>query len=231
MKKYFYHLLIISVMFLSSCSQRDEFKNESADNSKSQKSSLENVVVVNNEGEEPDSILQLRVAEHPEDYTFCNPHSELWKESLFRSASDPIVVGYAIVTKISESISLFYQGYLCDNRIFTMQSYIVKTNQYKAVIKIPHGATLVLPPPSIMATYSPMGNVPGTTNTVGYSAVSVSTDNSYDTYYLVTEIREITHNSSGQQIAALDNPVYIPCSAYTPSALAFKYQYDLINWQ
>lgn len=101
----------------------------------------------------------------------------------------------------------------------------MKTYLYKKAVQIPKGTSLSTPPPSLMASYSPiMGKYPGTNN-LGYSLSNlISSNSTHDTYHLVTEVNEITHNISGHQIASTNNPVYLPCSAITPNDFVFFYQ-------
>jgi len=80
------------------------------------------------------------------------------------------------------------------------------TYQYKKSIQIPTGATLIIPDDATMAKMSPMGAKPGT-STIGYTSQLVSIGSIQDTYYLVTEGREITYNNLGQQVASADNPI------------------------
>ena len=77
---------------------------------------------------------------------------------------------------------------------------------------------------------TPMGNKPGTSSTKGYVYEFISHGANYDTYYLITEGSEITHTVSGQQIAPLNDPVYLPCQIQIPQNIVFKYQYDTIEW-
>ena len=148
------------------------------------------------------------------------------------SASQPPInaIGYEIKTLMYTEVTMFPKGLACDTRIQRYVQYVYKKYQYKKIIQIPAGADLILPPLSVMSTIAPMGNLPGTTNSIGYSSLFVSTNGVYDTYYLITESREITHTAAGQQVAPLDNPIYMPCTINPPSQLLFKYQYSDIDW-
>ncbi len=106
----------------------------------------------------------------------------------------------------------------------------MKKYRYKKKIEIPEGATLIIPPESYMQGMSPMGYKPGTSN-FGYSALKISSgNNGHDTYYLMTDGREIAYDIYGHQLFPLNNPVYIPCRVQKPHEVIFKYQYSNINW-
>lgn len=192
------------------------------------------VVLISEDGVEPDSITESIVSKNPEAYIFENPYSELWKnenDGNLKSVNSPplSVEGYDVKQYLSSYSTMFLSGLSCDSRIQRNITYLVKKYRYKKTIQIPKDATLILPPDSYMQGMSPMGYKPGTNN-YGYSALKISSGNVYDTYYLMTEGSEIVYNIYGQQLFPLNNPVYIPCKVQTPHEVIFKYQYSIIEW-
>ncbi|MDR2963110.1 MAG: hypothetical protein LBU90_05720 [Bacteroidales bacterium] len=222
MKKLF--VVCLSIALISSCAQEEINQTNIVQ---------KEVIVTSEDGTEPMSVIQGFVKEHPEYYVFEDSHSDLWAENTVENTNlkdAPLIAsGYDYKTQISTATATYVKGLLCDNRIIAGVSYVTKKIQYKKTIQIPKGATLILPPISTMATMTPMGYVPGTSN-IGYAAVYVSTNTVQDTYYLVTEGTEITHNYMGQEIAPANNPVYVPCNLRIPSNFVFKYQYAAVEW-
>ncbi|MDR0613349.1 MAG: hypothetical protein LBG45_07730 [Dysgonamonadaceae bacterium] len=228
MRKIYSFLFLLCVVIISSCTQNEVLNDVIGDGSATEHEMSSDVVIVSRDGQEPDSEIQKRVDGNIDKYQFGNPHSELWKESMLRSSTNLTVGGYDTKVEVDSYTIMFPQGYACDSRIYTSQYYIQKTYQYKKTIQVPNGTSVAIPPQSIMGTYSPMGRIPGTSK-IGYAISNlIPSNNTYDTYHLITEVREITHNISGQQIAPLNNPVYSPCNAITPNNFVFVYQ--IIEW-
>ncbi|WP_297101557.1 hypothetical protein [uncultured Draconibacterium sp.] len=227
MKKYIYLLSLISLVFVVSCSDNeDEIIQADV-----QMEQSENIVLIPEDGIEPDSLIESIVASNPDAYVFEDSHSELWTNENLKSTTTTSlsVEGYDMKQYLSSFNTMFLSGLSCDSRIKSNITYLVKKYRYKKSIQIPKGATLILPPESYMGTMSPMGYLPGTSN-YGYSYELISSGNVYDTYYLMTEGSEIVYNIYGQQLFSLDNPVYIPCKVQTPHDIIFKYQYSVIEW-
>jgi hypothetical protein len=215
-------------MFATSCSQNEIQENEF-------NREMKDGIKVSTEGFFPDSAIQKFILENPEYYVFGNSHSDLWvEESSFRSlTAQPSLnaYGYDIKVQISTGTTMFPKGLSCDSRIYTGTYYVYKRYQYKKSIQIPPNATLILPPDDFMITMTPIGTKPGTSSTKGYVSELISHGSDYDTYYLITEGSEITHTASGQQIASLNDPVYLPCHIQIPQNIVFKYQYtEAIEW-
>lgn len=246
MKKISIYLIMLAcAMLVVSCSQNEVYENiaetqiieDAIEVSKKNAviMSDENVIVVSEEGLEPESVVQNLVEEYPEHYNFVDSNSQLWIEENNNGfgilASPPLTAsGYDVKTQIGTATTvMFSQGLACDSRVFPYVYYVAKKYQYKKTIQIPHNATLILPRKSIMEAMVPMGIEPGKT-TYGYSYELVSTGSTYDTYYLVTEGNEITHNVSGQQVAPANNPIYFPCNLRVPNDFLFKYQYSEVDW-
>jgi hypothetical protein len=227
------YILVLILFTIASCA-KNELSNDYLP------SVTSNIVNTSIEGFEPNSVMENCIKNNPEFYIFSNPHSELWMDEISSNSkrrrittSQPAisVTGYDMKTQISSYVTSFPSGLSCDSRVNRGVSYLSVKFQYKKTITIPKGADLILPPQTLMSTYIPMGNKPGTTvGEYGYSSAFVSTDGIVDTYYLITEGREIVYNSSGQQVAPLDNPIYTPCKIITPSQLIFKYQYTTVDW-
>lgn len=228
MKKAIYIILFMT-LFTVSCNNKNELMSPQN----------KDIVFINEDGSEPDSVVRSWIKNNPELYKFTNPHSEFWVEENYINSkmkrvatSQPSisVTGYDIKTQINSSVGAFPYGVKCEPRISRYVSYVVIKYQYKKFITVPKGASVILPPDNIMSNFTPMGIKPGTINQYGYTLAFVSTDGINDTYYLITEGFEITHNASGQQVAPLDDPIYIPCKFIKPSNIVFKYQYSSIDW-
>ncbi|MDR0614045.1 MAG: hypothetical protein LBG45_11400 [Dysgonamonadaceae bacterium] len=229
MKKNIYFLILSLLVW--SCSQDAVINNESP---LKQDQRLNSIIMSSDDAIIPDSVIHY-VIETSEQYLFEDPHSELWvKESNLRSdISDPILAtGYDIKEQVGTGTVMFSSSSTVEPRIVPHVSYLYKKYQYKKVIQIPKDATLILPHVDIMHAYRPMGYNPGRTDRkLGYASVKVPTDNNYyDTHHLVTEIWEITHNISGQQVAPANNPIYTFVGFRFPANIIFKYQYESINW-
>ncbi|MBK5215874.1 MAG: hypothetical protein JJE53_03675 [Candidatus Pacebacteria bacterium] len=230
LNKYIYCLSFLCLILVISCSKNED--DIIQPDMQMEKSDV--IVIVSEDGVEPDSIIESIVENNPEAYIFENPNSELWineDDGNLKSATTASlsVEGYDVKEYLSAYSTLFPSGLSCDSRIQTGIVYLVKKYRYKKSIQIPKGATLILPPESYMQGMSPMGYLPGTSN-YGYSSLLISSGNVYDTYYLMTEGSEIVYNIYGQQLFPLNNPVYIPCKVQTPHEVIFKYQYSIIEW-
>lgn len=223
--------MLFFVILIVSCSQEESFDN----GIKSIKENQEVVINKSDKGIETESEVLRQICENPELYLFEDSNSDLWKEEShdnLKSAysASLTTTGYDVKSQISSGITNFYYGLVCESRIVPRTSYVWVKYRYKNLIQIPTGATLILPPSSIMSTMYPMGIEPGTTSTVGYSSELVSIGSTYDTYYLITECREITHNAIGQEVFPSSDPVILPCNIGVPSEFLFKYQYSIIEW-
>ncbi|MEG2600061.1 MAG: hypothetical protein RSA66_11380 [Muribaculaceae bacterium] len=223
-KNYSVLFVVATIALVLSCSQsQEESLTKSYDNQASKHVMIDDdIIVMGEDGKMPDSEIQKIVSKKPENYQFGNPNSELWQEKSLRAPS-LTVSGYDSKVEINTGKTTFAKGYTCDSRIIAFEYYIVKTYQYKKTVQVPKESTISIPPQSIMANYKPMGCVPGTNN-VGYSMSNPISDNTHNTYQLISEAREITHNLMGQLIAPLNNPVYLPCNAIKPSDFVFVYQ-------
>lgn len=123
---------------------------------------------------------------------------------------------------------MFSSATSLEPRIIPFVTYVCNIYQYKKTVQIPKGATLALPPEATMNQYVPMGFLPGYTNKFGYvSSNLISSNSTQDTYYLITESREITYNISGQQVATEDNPIFVHPTLKKPSDYIYPYQYVL----
>lgn len=221
MKKKFYLLLLLCITLVSSCEQMNF---DTSEDSTSQKTT-DDVVIISPEGKESQSAIQQRIEKNPELYIFSNPYSEFWKEDSNLRSAPLVEYGYDIKEYVASYVSRLPEGYLYDDRLVAGRDYIVKAYFYKKMIYVPKGMTILIPPSSLMDSFYPMGYLPGT-NQAGYTlSPLIFCDGTYDAYCLITEVREITHDASGQQVAELDNPVYFPYHAENPSNYAFKYQY------
>lgn len=240
-----YAFLVFSTISIISCSQNEVYENI-ADaqvvgdvNETSKINSFEviedSVIKVSNEGFESESAVLNFIEQHPNYYKPVESNSHLWQEEDTKnrlgilSIPSITVSGYDVKTQIGFSTTMFPSGLSCDSRVFPYVYYLSKKYQYKKSIQIPHNATPILPPESIMTSLAPMGITPGKT-TIGYTYVLVSTGSVYDTYYLITEGNEITHNVNGQQVAPSNFPIYTPCNLRIPDNFIFKYQYSEIDW-
>ncbi len=228
MKKLFY--LFILITFAYSCSQDDAMISDNSKEINSDKSN--DLVLTSEDGTLSNEFLLKLQKDYPEKFVFGEDHSDLWPNGNgLRASSEPYIVsGFDTKELIKTTVSMFPLGSSCDLRIAPGIYYIENFYHYIKYIQVPKGATVILPPESVMATFQPMGIIPGTLNKYGYTYAFVWGNNTHDTYALITQIFEITHTSLGQQMAPLDNPVYGPCKAYYPINMVFKYTYSDVVW-
>jgi len=231
-----YFLAFISiVILLVSCNDNKDMEKQDLLPTDELVNYQEKVIELSENGNEPDSTVLEYILQNPELYRFIDSNSELWTEGSEENlksvySGSLTALGYDVKELIKTTKAMFYNGLSCDSRIQPRVTYLVKKYRYKKLIQIPAGASLILPPSNIMSTIHPMGIKPGTSSTVGYTIEDVSTGSTYDTYYLVSEGSEITHNLLGQQIASVSNPVIIPCNIGVPRSFLFKYQYSTVEW-
>jgi hypothetical protein len=230
MKKLSIIFLLSYIIFAASCSQNENFDN----NFKAQAEGQSDIINISYEGIEPEYVISKLLNEKPECYLFNDSNSDLWEmdsDKSLKSISSAFytVVGYDKKVSISSSKASFIRGLTCDSRVLPGVIYLYTKYQYKKTIVIPKGATLILPPISVMNIMYPMGIKPGT-STIGYTCELVSSNSINDTYYLVTEGNEITYNIKGQQVAPAANPIFFPCGMGLPNNFLFKYQYQKIEW-
>jgi hypothetical protein len=231
MKKSIYVFMLSSAIFAASCSQNEDLDK----NIKEQTEGKAEAICISSEGVEPESVTLRLISEKPEYYIFEDPNSDLWKaysDNGLKSTTSAVLttIGYDTKVSISSSKASFIFGLKCDTRVRPGVYYLYTRYQYKKMINIPKGATLILPPVSVMSAMYPMGIKPGTSSTTGYTCVLISSNSTQDTYYLVAEGNEITYNALGQQVAPGANPVFFPCGKGLPNNFLFKYQYQVIEW-
>ncbi len=233
MRKLVYISMLFSILTWS-CSQDEVVNVEISKTLNVEQEQLNGFIMSSCDEFKPDSIIK-NVPENSDKYVFEDSHSELWVEESNLKAtttSEPLLAtGYDIKEKVGTETTM-YTGYSSSEpRLVPYVSYLVIKYQYKKVIQIPKNATLILPPDDIMSAYRPMGYMPGAGYKLGYRFAKVRTDNYFDTYYLITEIYEITHTTSGSQVAPADDPIYAFTGMRYPKDLVFKYQYtEQINW-
>ena len=233
MKKLFF--LLISIVLLVACSnEENNIVNENPNSGLP--FSFEGIYETEADGSESVEIAEKRIAANPEMYKSnqVETNTELWDSQISLRAEKALQVSdWDVKQLVSSYKTIFYQGYFYDNRITRGITYVVNIYHYKKSLQIPKGASLI-PAPSSAMNVDNMGYIPGTYGSdaiVGYKFDLASTNSTHDTYYAITEVREITHNVSGQQIAPAHDPVYIPGKITNPHNFVFKYQYkEEIEW-
>jgi hypothetical protein len=176
--------------------------------------------------------------ENQEGYNFVDSNSELWNEndtvysvpaSAVLTKSSPIPSYYTSIKELTTIKATFAYTLPCDSRLQKQIIYLLKKELYVAQIQIPKNSSLILPPSSVMNTYSPMGYLPTGTG-YGYSMEKVRTTTTHDIYNLMTQVWSITHTLMGSQVAPLNNPIYTSCQMYNPKDICFYYQYSTVDW-
>lgn len=232
MKKLLFFLGITIAVFFTACSN-----DEMNDSDVTGLNGKTDVINITRDGVFPDSITKSLIASYPEFYTFDKSNSDLWIHETgngTRAAGMTIsVTGYNYVRDVKNYKIAFPSGLIYDSRVpKTDAVYLACIKQYSKDIRIPKGATLVIPPQNIMGAMKNMGRHPGgkaeTLNIIGYDAKYSSTYNGEDIYELITETVEMTHNIEGKEV--FRPAVYIPGEVTNPSQFVFIYQYYLIQW-
>jgi hypothetical protein len=176
--------------------------------------------------------------ENQEGYNFVDSNSELWNEndtvysvpaSAVLTKSSPIPSYYTSIKQLGTEKRAFAYTLSCDSRLQKYLPYLLKKELYVAQIQIPKNSSLILPPSSVMNSYSPMGLLP-TGSGHGYSMEKVRTTTTHDIYNLMTQIWSITHTLMGAQVASLNNPIYPSCQMHNPKDICFYYQYSTVDW-
>lgn len=101
--------------------------------------------------------------------------------------------------------------------------YIADVYLYKYRVTVPHGATIVWQTTTNMSN---MGQKPSNLSLYNYDAINVSLSNDGDVYDLTTQVTEVTHLATGQQITT----AYIPINIVDPTTFQFKYAWALFSW-
>jgi len=102
-------------------------------------------------------------------------------------------------------------------------TYIADVYLYKNRVTIPHTATIAWPSTINMSN---MGPKPSNNTLYNYDAVQVSAASDVDTYDLTTQVTEISHLATGQQITT----AYIPLNVVNPSTFQFEYAWTIFSW-
>lgn len=239
MKKLFLITTLLVTIFTSCSNDIENDKGTNLDQSLIPKS---NLIEVNTGAFLPDSLIQSLTINNPDLYTFDNPNSDLWIDetaNTTRSAGVTYkVYGYDEVRYVNDWKFKFAEGSVPkDSRVYgyTNMIFIGNIRLYVKFVRIPKGATFVLPPQSVMESLPAMGRLPiGTaTNkaiTTGYTHKQYSSTSTEDIYELVTEAVTVQYNVEGKQIF-YNPPYYMPLKAIPgPSNFEFKYQYIFTSW-
>lgn len=226
MKKFIYYFSL-SIILCFSCTQEDSYIEETVTINE------DSEIQISVDGYFHESFIAEQISNNPSLYEFENNNSHLWLDesnSNLKSATSGSfsVLGYDNKTVIGTTVGTLY-SLSCDSRIIP-GAYIIKRYRYTKMIQIPAGATLVLPSNEYMSNMYPMGIMPGETSIRGYTAQLVSSGNMFDTYNLITEGSQITHNSIGQRIVPVSEAICIPCQCGHPWNNIWKYQYTYVNW-